>query len=241
MWPKIGDKSVSYKLAAAGCIRDEVLPLADVAKWLLQFLVRIPSRPVLKGNSGGSGRSTGCHWQRAVSTWTRRQNFAKGFSRRPSGQVPGPGGGLMADWKREKALWCSGCALVGSCDEAGRGPLAGPVVAAITVFSSRCHQQAPGLQDSHPKGAWNSPGDSQLCHSSRHRRGPNDVIDDININATKLAMRGPGATSPETHYLLVDALEPRPAGKVRLEGNQEGQPVCICCRSQLSPKSFVTG
>jgi ribosome biogenesis GTPase A len=38
LWPKIGDKSVSYKLAAAGCIRDEVLPLADVAKWLLQFL-----------------------------------------------------------------------------------------------------------------------------------------------------------------------------------------------------------
>lgn len=38
LWPKLEDRSTSYKLAAAGCIRDEILPLADVAKWLLAFL-----------------------------------------------------------------------------------------------------------------------------------------------------------------------------------------------------------
>lgn len=38
LWPKLEDKSVSYKLAAAGCIRDEILPIMEVAKWLLGFL-----------------------------------------------------------------------------------------------------------------------------------------------------------------------------------------------------------
>ena len=38
LWPKLGDKESSLRLAAVGCIRDEVLPLQEVAKWLLAFL-----------------------------------------------------------------------------------------------------------------------------------------------------------------------------------------------------------
>jgi len=38
LWPKQDDRLVSLKLAAAGCIRDEILPLMEVAKWLLGFL-----------------------------------------------------------------------------------------------------------------------------------------------------------------------------------------------------------
>lgn len=40
LWPKVEDRSVSVKLAAAGCIRDEILPIAEVATWLLGFLSR---------------------------------------------------------------------------------------------------------------------------------------------------------------------------------------------------------
>ena len=36
--------------------------------------------------------------------------------------------------KREAALWCEGRTIVAGIDEVGRGPLAGPVVAAAVVF-----------------------------------------------------------------------------------------------------------
>jgi ribonuclease HII len=53
----------------------------------------------------------------------------------------------------EKGLWNQGCARVAGVDEAGRGPLAGPVYAAAVVFpSSWCKTGLPralrGLNDS---------------------------------------------------------------------------------------------
>lgn len=36
--------------------------------------------------------------------------------------------------RRERALWASGCRMVAGVDEVGRGPLAGPVVAAAVVL-----------------------------------------------------------------------------------------------------------
>src|SRR3954468_13163600 len=47
---------------------------------------------------------------------------------------------------RERAVWAEEQLLVG-VDEAGRGPLAGPVVAAAVVFSVGC-TAVPGLRDS---------------------------------------------------------------------------------------------
>lgn len=38
LWPRIEDKTISYRLAVAGCIRDEILPTVDVAEWLLKYL-----------------------------------------------------------------------------------------------------------------------------------------------------------------------------------------------------------
>lgn len=38
LWPKIDDKLAGLKLAAAGCIKDEILPVPEVATWLLEFL-----------------------------------------------------------------------------------------------------------------------------------------------------------------------------------------------------------
>ena len=40
LWPKIDDKAAGLKLAAAGCIKDEILPVPEVAKWLLGFLTQ---------------------------------------------------------------------------------------------------------------------------------------------------------------------------------------------------------
>jgi ribonuclease HII len=48
--------------------------------------------------------------------------------------------------KRERAAWAEELLLVG-VDEAGRGPLAGPVVAAAVVFPARCGA-VRGLRDS---------------------------------------------------------------------------------------------
>ena len=49
--------------------------------------------------------------------------------------------------EREIALWQTGGGLVAGVDEAGRGPLAGPVVAAAVVFPPHC-KPIRGLRDS---------------------------------------------------------------------------------------------
>ena len=49
--------------------------------------------------------------------------------------------------ERERALWSAGRRIVAGIDEAGRGPLAGPVVAAAVVFPPDA-RAVPGLRDS---------------------------------------------------------------------------------------------
>jgi ribonuclease HII len=49
--------------------------------------------------------------------------------------------------ERETALWCEGRSIVVGLDEAGRGPLAGPVVAAAVVFPAGA-KPIRGLDDS---------------------------------------------------------------------------------------------
>jgi ribonuclease HII len=49
--------------------------------------------------------------------------------------------------ERERALWARGGGVVAGVDEAGRGPLAGPVVAAAVVFPPFC-KPIRGLRDS---------------------------------------------------------------------------------------------
>ena len=49
--------------------------------------------------------------------------------------------------ERERALWVEGGALVAGIDEAGRGPLAGPVVAAAVVFPA-FYRPIRGVRDS---------------------------------------------------------------------------------------------
>jgi ribonuclease HII len=135
----------------------------------------------------------------------------------------------MADWGREKELWLQGYRLVGGCDEVGRGPLAGPVVAAITVFD---RGRAP-LLDSKAL----TPAKRFLLNKEIIAGAiavgigvvDNRTIDKINIlKATKLAMlRAWNNLAIKPGYLLVDALKPEElAARVELEGLIKGDSRC---------------
>lgn len=132
----------------------------------------------------------------------------------------------MADWEREEELWQSGYAYVGGCDEVGRGPLAGPVVAAIAVFDSAC---LDNLADSKELSVKKRLELNREILRSSAAVGigvvDNQTIDAINIlNATKLAMSQAWKNLRlKPDYLLVDALEPEGlAARVKLEGLIKG-------------------
>ncbi|GFR51374.1 hypothetical protein Agub_g13801, partial [Astrephomene gubernaculifera] len=76
-------------------------------------------------------------------------------ARGPAAKRPGGGGGGAAKSgptrDMELQLMASGYTAVGGADEAGRGPLAGPVVAAVVVLpppSDASWRPPPGLNDS---------------------------------------------------------------------------------------------
>jgi ribonuclease HII len=116
----------------------------------------------------------------------------------------------------EKAAWKAGFERVGGVDEAGRGPLAGPVVAACVVLPRRLDDKLVGLRDS-----------KRLSERQRESyfprieeialavgvglAGPGE-IDALNIlQATFLAMRRAIASIPlerEPHFILVDGNRP---------------------------------
>ena len=65
-------------------------------------------------------------------------------------------------WSAERLLWKQGCLRVAGVDEVGRGPLAGPVVAAAVVFPPRfTARKLTGLRDS-----------KQLTAAARERLAP---------------------------------------------------------------------
>lgn len=111
----------------------------------------------------------------------------------------------------ENKLWNQGFMLLAGIDEAGRGPLAGPVVAAACILPPRF--DLPGLDDS-----------KLLSESKREKLFPliqaqavdfsigssePAEIDSLNIlEATKLAMkRAVEGLKIRPHYLMIDALQ----------------------------------
>jgi ribonuclease HII len=111
-------------------------------------------------------------------------------------------------WQFEEALFAQGYQLVCGVDEAGRGPLAGPVCAAAVILPP--HLEIPGLDDS-----------KKLSDKRRRELFPiikeqaiaygiglasHEEIDEINIlQATFLAMERAIAQLTETpEYALID-------------------------------------
>jgi len=110
----------------------------------------------------------------------------------------------------EKDAFRSGFSMIAGIDEAGRGPLAGPVVAAAVVLPKNCY--IPHLTDSKKLTA----RQREALFSEIHKKalcigvGLSDplLIDRINIlEATRLAMKNAVHDMEQSpDYLLIDAL-----------------------------------
>jgi ribonuclease HII len=119
-------------------------------------------------------------------------------------------------FRYERELLRGGCALIAGVDEAGRGPLAGPVVAAAVVFPS------PWIAHGLPRALWGLNDSKQLTPDERDiyfakltafpevryaiAWSDNVVIDEINIlQATFRAMNEALAQlNPAPLHVLVD-------------------------------------
>lgn len=111
----------------------------------------------------------------------------------------------------EKELYTQGIQLIAGVDEVGRGPLAGPVVAAAVILPENC--KIPGLNDSKkiPKSKHKEIYEAVLQNAIAIGIGvkDNQVIDQVNIyKATKLAMmEAIGQLDPQPQHLLIDAMK----------------------------------
>ena len=111
----------------------------------------------------------------------------------------------------EKELYAQGIHLIAGVDEVGRGPLAGPVVAAAVILPENC--KIPGLNDSKiiPKSKHQAIYQAVLDQALSVGIGVKDnhVIDQVNIyEATKLAMlEAIQELAPQPQHLLIDAMK----------------------------------
>jgi ribonuclease HII len=116
----------------------------------------------------------------------------------------------------ERAARLCGFRRIAGIDEAGRGPLAGPVIAAAVVLPVRC--RLSGIDDSKQlsEGERARLYAAILEHAVGMGIGSADVgeIDRLNIlEATKLAMRRAiDQLAPPPDYLLIDAVTLRGIG-----------------------------
>jgi ribonuclease HII len=111
----------------------------------------------------------------------------------------------------EKELYAQGIQLIAGVDEVGRGPLAGPVVAAAVILPENC--KIPGLNDSKkiPKSKHQAIYQAVLGQALSVGIGVkhNQVIDQVNIyEATKLAMlEAIQELDQQPQHLLIDAMK----------------------------------
>ena len=111
----------------------------------------------------------------------------------------------------EKECYARGMELIAGVDEVGRGPLAGPVVAAAVILPKAC--KILGLNDSKkiPKSKHKEIYEAVLQNAIAIGIGikDNQVIDQVNIyEATKLAMmEAIGQLEPQPQHLLIDAMK----------------------------------
>jgi ribonuclease HII len=117
---------------------------------------------------------------------------------------------MAAPYRYERAAWRSGLKRVAGVDEAGRGPLAGPVVAAAVILDP--NRRVKGLDDSKRL----TPARRERLFEQILERAPGlgigivdpQTIDRVNIlEATRLAMyEALGKLTPRPALVLIDAL-----------------------------------
>jgi ribonuclease HII len=147
---------------------------------------------------------------------------------------------MKCNLRHERALRRSGCSVIAGIDEAGRGPLAGPVVAAAVILPDKF--QHPVLDDS-KKLTIKARED---IHAELTSRGEvlwavavvePDEIDRINIlRATHEAMRRAFAALPaRADHVLIDGLpvKPFPCAQTALIGG-DGLSLSIAAASVLA-------
>lgn len=123
-------------------------------------------------------------------------------------------------WEKEEYLAKQGYLRIGGIDEAGRGPLAGPVVAACVLLPQNCF--LPGLNDSKKLSAVKREKLEQMIKKEAIAWSVGLVnhkeIDCLNIyQATRVAMRkAVRSLQNQPDYLLIDALS------IDIELPQEG-------------------
>jgi len=111
----------------------------------------------------------------------------------------------------EKELYKQGLTLIAGVDEVGRGPLAGPVVAAAVILPKNC--KIRGLNDSKKIPKKKHLEIFKAVQNQALSIGigimNNQVIDQVNIyEATKLAMKEAiSQLSPQPEHLLIDAMK----------------------------------
>ena len=105
----------------------------------------------------------------------------------------------------------AGFSLIAGVDEVGRGPLAGPVVAAAVILPQNC--KIKGLNDSKKIPKKKHEEIFQIVKENALAIGigimDNHVIDQVNIyEATKLAMKEAiSQLEPQPEHLLIDAMK----------------------------------
>lgn len=121
---------------------------------------------------------------------------------------------MACDLSRERALRARGFLLVAGVDEAGRGPLAGPVVAAAVILPDDFHLD--GLTDSKKVSAAKREAFYAILTATAEilwavAEAAVEEIDRLNIlRATHLAMaRAIEALPQKPHHALVDGLPVR--------------------------------
>ena len=111
----------------------------------------------------------------------------------------------------EKELYKQGLTFIAGVDEVGRGPLAGPVVAAVVILPKNCKIKA--LNDSKKISKKKH---LEIYHAVQDQAlaigigiMDNHIIDQVNIyEATKLAMKEAiSQLSPQPEHLLIDAMK----------------------------------
>ncbi|MGT2711606.1 ribonuclease HII [Streptococcus oriscaviae] len=118
---------------------------------------------------------------------------------------------LKAMLSYEKALYEKGLDWIAGIDEVGRGPLAGPVVAAAVILPKGCKIRYLNDSKKIPKTKHEAIYQEVMQQAVAVGIGIKDaqIIDQVNIyEATKLAMlEALGKLNPAPHHLLIDAMK----------------------------------